>query len=334
MFTEDRLDPELRAPFLALPPTTADGDLPSVRRAHAAGIATAADARETDPQVLISDLTIPGPAGNGTLRLRNYRPVSSRAGALGAFVWMHGGGFTQGAPEQDDFFCRRVCSESNCVVFSTDYRLAPEHPFPAALEDCYSALLWVAGGQAGTDVDCTRIAVGGASAGGGLAAGLALLARDRGGPEILFQFLKYPCVDDRHETASSRDVTDTRTWNRERSIRAWRAYLGPESDIVSPYAAPARAVDLSRLPAAYVYAAELDLLRDEAVEYARRLLLAGISVEMHLVRGTFHGSEGVAPTASVSRRNVDEFVAVIRRALESRHPASWEEEAASPPPKG
>jgi acetyl esterase/lipase len=215
----------------------------------------------------------------------------------------------------DEGFCRRVAAEAVCIVASVDYRLAPEHPFPAAVEDCYVALRWLAMEPAGLGVETSRLAVGGASAGGGLSAGLALLARDRGGPAISFQFLKYPCLDDRLQTRSSHEITDPRLWNREQARRAWRDYLGDRGGEVPAYAAPARATDLRELPPAYIYAAELDLLRDENVEYARRLLYAGVSVELHLARGTFHGSDGLAPEAGVSRLNQAEFVAVIRRAL-------------------
>jgi acetyl esterase len=141
-------------------------------------------------------------------------------------------------------------------------------------------------------------------------------ARNGPGPNIRFQFLKYPCLDDRLETAGSREITDLRLWNRQRLMQAWRDYLVRTA---RGFGAPARAEDFSQLPAAYIYAAEPDLLRDEDVEYARRLVEAGVSVELHLVRGTFHGSDGVAPEAPVSRGNLDEFVAVIRRAV---HPAA------------
>jgi acetyl esterase/lipase len=315
VFSVERLDPDLRVPFLALPATDPDDDLATARRAHAAEVGAAVAAAEPCPRAAISDRHIPGPLGNDTLRVRVYRPVQDSASVARALLWMHGGGFTRGSPETDEVFCRRVCVEADCTVVSVDYRLAPEDPFPAAIEDCYAALVWIAGGFAGPYTDVARIALGGASAGGGLAAGLALLARDRGGPDACFQFLKYPCLDDRLETASSREITDLRLWNRQRLVRAWRDYLGPDRHQVSAYAAPGRAEDFSRLPAAYIYAAEVDPLRDEDVDYARRLLEAGVSVELHLVRGTFHGSDGVAPEAPVSRRNLDEFTAVIRRAV-------------------
>ncbi len=307
MIQMERVDPELRAALSALEPADPDQDIAVSRRAPA-------PARDRNPRTLAFDRRLEQPAGH-SVRVRLYRPAAHAAGALPALLWMHGGGFRVGAPETDETFCHRVAAEARCIVASVDYRLAPEHPFPAALDDCCAALDWLAGGPAGLDVDSRRLAVGGASAGGGLAAGLALLARDRGGPTLSFQFLKYPCLDDRLETPSSAEITDPRLWNREQARRSWRDYLGQAGGAVSPYAAPARATNLEGLPPAYIYAADLDLLRDENLEYARRLRDAGVSVELRVARGAFHGSDGLAPAAAISLRNQSEFVAVIRRAL-------------------
>jgi acetyl esterase/lipase len=197
---------------------------------------------------------------------------------------------------------------------SVDYRLAPEHPFPSGLEDCYAALLWLAKESGELGVDAERIAVFGQSAGGGLAAGLALLARDRGGPSLCFQLLGIPELDDRLETPSMVAFTDTPMWNRPSAERSWRYYLGEEPNgDTSVYAAPARAEDLSGLPPAYVSTCEYDPLRDEGMIYALRLLQAGVSVELHQFAGTFHGST-ILP-AEVSRRQQAEMTDALRRGL-------------------
>jgi acetyl esterase len=197
-----------------------------------------------------------------------------------------------------------------------DYRLAPEHPYPAAPEDCYASLLWLAGRQAEFSIDRDRIAVVGRSAGGGLAAALTLMTRDRGGPRIAFQLLEVPMLDDRVATTSAREFTDTPVWDQASATLAWRYYLGDAAgtDAVSAYAAPARATDLAGLPPAYVHTAQFDPLRDEGIAYAQKLMAAGIPTELHSSPGTFHGSSHVEQ-AQISRRLAAERMAVLRRAL-------------------
>jgi acetyl esterase/lipase len=202
------------------------------------------------------------------------------------------------------------------VVVSVDYRLAPEHPFPAALHDCYSALRYMAGEADALGIDPDRIAVSGGSAGGGLAAATTLLARDLGGPALCFQMLHIPELDDRLETPSMRRFVDSPLWNQPLAVQSWRAYLGELSgrDDIPALAAPSRADDLSGLPSAYVSTAENDPLRDEGIDYAQRLLQAGVSVELHQFPGTFHGS-ALVTTAAISKRAQAESVVVLRRAL-------------------
>jgi acetyl esterase len=210
-----------------------------------------------------------------------------------------------------------MARELGVVVVSVDYRLAPEHPFPAGLEDCYAGLVWTAKNADALGVDADRIAIHGISAGGGLCAAMALLARDRGGPAIAFQYLGVPEIDDRLETGSMRDFLDTPVWNRPAAIVSWDSYLGPGkrgTADVPVYAAPAQATDLTGLPPAYVSAMEFDPLRDEDIAYAQALLAAGVPTELHLFPGTFHGSSIVA-TAAVTKREADEALTVLRRAL-------------------
>ncbi len=229
---------------------------------------------------------------------------------------IHGGGFVIGSVEAEHAGAALMAIDSGAVVVSVEYRLAPEHPYPAGLHDCYAALAFLHAEAGALGVDPERLALCGASAGGGLAAATALLARDLGGPPVCFQMLHIPELDDRLETPSMRAFVDSPLWNRPLAVQSWKAYLGDLSGAadVPPYAAPARAGDLSGLPPAYVSTAENDPLRDEGITYALRLLQAGVSVELHQFPGTFHGS-ALVTTAAVSRRAQREAALVLRQAL-------------------
>jgi acetyl esterase len=212
----------------------------------------------------------------------------------------------------------RLANDLGAVVVSVEYRLAPENPYPAAIEDCDAALCWVHEQASELGVDPTRVAVVGSSAGGGLAAGLNLLARDRGGPPICFQFLGIPEIDDRLDTPSMQQFVDTPMWTRASAEQSWRRYLGDlYGGDVPAYAAPARATDLSGLPPTYVSTMEYDPLRDEGIIYALRLLQAGVSVELHSFPGTFHGSAAVT-SAAVTQRQFAEMALALRRALDAQ----------------
>jgi acetyl esterase/lipase len=261
------------------------------------------------------DRVVPGRAGDPPVPIRIYTPTAPTSGPRGCVVEIHGGGFLMGSVAMMDPWCQTVAAELDAVVVSVEYRLAPEHPFPAGVEDCYAALCWTARSAAELGVDAARLAIAGQSAGGGLAAGTALLARDRGFPAVCFQLLEIPELDDRLDTPSMLAFQDTPLWNRPNAVWSWKHYLGPDHrGGVSPYAAPARAKDLSRLPPAYVSTMEFDPLRDEGIFYALRLLQAGVAVELHSFPGTFHGS-GLLPDAEVSRRGAHEVRDALRRAL-------------------
>ncbi|MFE4710220.1 alpha/beta hydrolase [Paenibacillus sp. NPDC056722] len=258
---------------------------------------------------------IPGADGDPDLRVRIYEPAV-RNEILPGSLWIHGGGYVVGLPEMNDELCVRFVKEAHCVIVSVDYRLPPETPFPGPLEDCYAALTWFSENATSLKVDASRIAVAGNSAGGGLAAGLALLARDRKGPSIIFQMPLYPMIDDRNTTSSSYEITDPRIWNRELTLRGWKAYLGENHrGEVSPYAAPNRAVDLSGLPPTYTCIAQLEPFRDETIDYVTRLCQAGVPTEFHLYPGGFHGFEVVAPSAEISERTFVQYIDALRRAL-------------------
>jgi acetyl esterase/lipase len=234
---------------------------------------------------------------------------------LPALLWIHGGGYVLGSVERDDLLAKHLARVGQCVVASVEYRLAPEHPFPAPVEDCYAALKWLSTHSADLGVNKSRIAIGGASAGGGLAAGLALVARDRAEVDVAFQLLIYPMIDDRNIVPASETAPDTFVWTRENNRMGWRAYLGrePGGADVSPYAAAARATDLRGLPPAYIPVGDLDLFLDENITYAQRLLTAGVPTELHVYPGAFHGFNGFVPGAEVSRRfNADRDNALKR----------------------
>jgi acetyl esterase len=297
-----RMDPELE-PFIPLFPP-ADLTDPVTARKSLAELAAAAPAPDT-AGMQVEDRTVPA---DPEVPVRIYRPHR----AHGAIVWLHGGGFVMGDLETEHPWAVRVAGGSGAVVVSVGYRQAPEHRFPAALDDAYAALAWIAGHAAGLGTDPGRIAVGGHAAGAGLAAAVALRARDQQGPPIRFQLLSQPELDDRQQTWSARNFTDTPFMTRAKVTASWRHYLGSAS--ASPYAAPARAGDLSGLPPAYITSAEFDPNRDEAISYAQRLLQAGVPVELHQWPGTFHGSQAIL-SAEVSRRQIAELGAALRRAL-------------------
>ena len=296
------IDPEL-APFIgSFPP--ADLTDPVAARAGLAALAAAAPAPNVT-DMAIEDRTVPG---DPDVPVRIYRPRDAR----GAIVWLHGGGFVMGDLEIEHTWAVRVADGSGAVVISVGYRRAPEHRFPAALDDSYAVVAWAAQHAAELGIDPERIAVGGHAAGAGLAAAMALRARDEQGPPIRFQLLNQPELDDRQVTWSARHFSDTPFMTREKVSASWRHYLGSAS--ASAYAAPARAADLSELPAAYITSAEFDPNRDEAITYALRLLQAGVPVELHQWPGTFHGSQAIL-SAAVSQRQMAELAAVLRRAL-------------------
>lgn len=247
------------------------------------------------------------------LRVRVYSPMISADRRPGV-LFFHGGAFVLGDLESEHDRCLRYAADALCVVVSVDYRLAPEHPFPTGVEDCYFALEWVAQNAADLGIDSARLAVVGSSAGGAFAAASAQMARDRGGPALALQMLLYPVLDDRLTTASMRQFTDTPVWDSPNTVAMWAQYLsGP--DPVSAYAAPARATSLEGLPSSYIMTAELDPLRDEAIDYALRLLQAGVSVELNQVAGAYHGFDTRVPDAAISRRAVDDQIHHLQRFL-------------------
>lgn len=313
--TERAYDPELLG-MIPLLPTVTDFSSPDALREVREGTdAYFAGSVGQLAGVVREDRAVPGQVGAPDVAVRLYRPEDAPTGPLPAVLEIHGGGFMTGSIAMMDPWCDRVALEFGALVVSVEYRLAPEHPFPAGIEDCYAALCWLAEAAGELGVDPGRIVIAGQSAGGGLAAGTALMARDRGGPAPCFQLLEIPELDDRLDTPSMRQFTDTPLWNRPNAEWSWKHYLGPDHEgDVSPYAAPSRAEDLRGLPPAFVSVMEFDPLRDEGIVYAMRLLEAGVSTELHAYPGAFHGS-ALVTTAGVSQQSSRDAFRALGRAL-------------------
>jgi acetyl esterase len=239
-----------------------------------------------EPVAAVEERTIH--AGGVSIPVRIYRPDSERAWKPG-LVWFHGGGWVIGNLDSADGAARMVCNASGCVVVSVDYRLAPEHKFPAAADDCYAATKWVAEHAAELGIDTSRIAVGGDSAGGNLAAVVAQMARDAGGPRIRFQALVYPVTDYDFGTGSYTDNADGYLLTKSSMVWFWGHYLNDDADGAHPKASPIRHADLKGLPPAIVITAEFDPLRDEGEAYAERLRGCGVPVEVKRYEGQIHG---------------------------------------------
>jgi acetyl esterase/lipase len=294
------LDPEIAA-FLATLPFDVGAALGSMNDDT---IDVMRQAFNAVPELELSDEVsrewVPVPDTEGVM-VRVHRPIGSSAGRP-CLVWMHGGGLVLGTAAGDDARFDEWCRKFDIVGVSVEYRLAPEAKYPGPLDDCYASLRWVHDNAASLGVDPTRIGIGGASAGGGLAAGLGLLARDRGEVAVAFQLLIYPMIDDRQVTISSAWVDPI--WPPSANTYGWTAYLGDAKGgpDVPIYAAAARATDLAGLPPTYVCVGALDGYSDEDIEYAVRLRHAGVPTELHVYDGAPHGFDSLTPDTSVARR--------------------------------
>ncbi|MEW1773476.1 alpha/beta hydrolase [Streptomyces sp. NPDC086777] len=273
---------------------------------------------EPPTPVGIRDVSVPGPDGAPDVRVRVFTPAGHE-GKLPGLLFLHGGGFILGLVDFFDSQTTRIAAEVGAVVVSVDYRVAPEAPFPAGMEDCYAALEWMVEHADELGVDPQRIGIAGESAGANLAAAVALAARDGNGPRLTMQYLGLPMLDDRLETPSMNTFVDTPGFNGRTAGVLWDSYLGGaktgRGDDVSPYAAPARAEDLAGLPPTYIALAEFDPLRDEGFEYARRLIAAGVPTELRHFPGASHGVSELNPGAEVSRRMIAGQLDALRRGL-------------------
>jgi acetyl esterase/lipase len=253
------------------------------------------------PGVHRDELDVPGPDGAPDVPIRIFRRTTRAAADVPGVLWIHGGGYVLGTYDMDASFLDALVAKTGCVAVSVEYRLAPETPYPGAIDDCFAALAFLHDHAGDLGVDASRLAVGGFSAGAGLAAACALRARDRDVP-LVHQHLIYPMLDDRQETPSSRwDMLAL--WSREMNAFAWRCYLGDlyGTDAVPAYAAPARVDDLRGLAPAYIHVGTLDGFLHENIDYAGRLVSAGVPTELHVFPMVPHGWDQVAPEARVTK---------------------------------
>ena len=259
----------------------------------------------------IEDRSIQGP--NGSIPVRVYQPDGEAPFPM--LVYFHGGGWVIGDIETHDMTCRSLANASGCVIVSVDYRLSPEHKYPAPLEDCYAAVKYVAEHATEYNGDASRLAVGGDSAGGNLAAVVSLVARDRGGPSIGFQLLVYPVTDFNFNTPSYRDNAEGYFLTTNLMKWFWNHYLRTDTDGAEPYASPMRAESLRGLPPAFVITAEFDPLRDEGEAYAAKLRDAGVPATAHRYDGMLHGFLSMAAILPQARAAIDEAALAVRNAL-------------------
>ena len=291
----------------------------SVADARAADTAEVAG-RATGEQEQVTDIverSIPGPGGE--IRARFYRPQCASPPPV--LVYFFGGGWVLGSLDAADGVCRVLANATPCAVVAVEYRRAPEHRFPAAVEDCYAATSWVADHGAELDIDSRRLAVGGASAGGNLAAAVTLLARERRAPPLRFQLLVYPPLDHRADTPSRRETADPIFFDRDDLAWCWEHYLARESDGDSPLASPLREADLSGLPPALVITAEHDPVRDEGELYAHRLAAAGVPSELVRFEGLVHGFYSMNAELDAAERAQQLTASALRRALLPARPS-------------
>lgn len=281
------------------------------RQADLASIRAGAGTPESVAQVI--NRPIPGPAGDIPLRL--YQPGGE--GPFPVLIYFFGGGWTLGTLDTSDGICRTLCNAVPCLVISVGYRLAPEHKFPAAVQDCYAATQWIATHAREINADASRLAVGGDSAGGNLTAAVTLLARDQGGPPLIYQLLVYPSTDYLSDAPSLRENVDPYFINKRSVAWYWEHYLATPEDGKHPLASPLQATDLSGLPPALVITAEYDPLRDQGEQYAERLKQAGVSVELTRYEGMIHGFFAMAGTLDGGQRAILQAAEGLRKAFTS-----------------
>lgn len=298
---------------------TADPNAPGIAdlppeggRAMFRALCEMVDAKDV-PIGKIENSTIPGPAGEIPVRI--YTPVNAAAGALPCLVYYHGGGWVIGDLETHEGACRLLANGAGCRVISVDYRLAPEHPFPAGPEDCYAAVKWVSANAAQLGIDAKRIAVGGDSAGGNLSAAVAQMARDRGGPAIAFQLLIYPATDMALQTPSRKENAVGYFLEEKTMKYFYDLYVPKGTDENNPYLSPLRTKSFAGLPAAYVITAQFDVLRDEGRLYAEKMQAAGVKVKLVNYEGLIHGFFTMSGAVPAARSAIADAAKALKEGL-------------------
>jgi len=266
--------------------------------------------------IFIEDVFIHRQAGRGKIRLRIYKPKSVDR-PTAALLWLHGGGYIMGRPEQDDISCALYVRKLGITVVSVGYRHAPKYPFPAGLDDSYSALKWLVSNSQHIGIDASHIAIGGASAGGGLAASLVQLAHDRQEIKPVFQLLVYPMLDDRTALRTDIDDSNNITWNHGSNQFGWESYLRKKCGAkdVPEYSVPSRRKDLSGLPPAWIGVGTVDIFHDEDLAYAQRLNEFGIQCEVYTVPGAFHGFDIFDSDLSIVQKFRESQIVALKKYL-------------------
>jgi acetyl esterase/lipase len=316
MYNTERLDPEL-APMAPMFEKFLDlDDIPATRAQLAAMLGQMAASAPKADDIDMHDEMAPGPKRAPDVMVRIYRPASAKGVTPGVF-FIHGGGMVLGDVAGSDLQCQALARDTGYVVASVEYRLAPEHPYPAPLEDCYAGLKWFFANAARLEVDPNRIAVMGPSAGGGLSAGVCLMARDKKEVNVAYQVLIYPMLDDTNVKSAKAAKNDFYVWSRANNRAGWKAYLGARfgGDKVPAYAAPARAKNVSGLPPTYICSGDMDLFLQEDLAYAGKLAAAGVPLDLHIYPGAFHGFDSLGGAAGISRRATADIVRALRTAL-------------------
>ena len=314
MSTRPLVDPELAAILDQIPHVKLTEE--NIKQVRAMNQTQKFPDLPTFPDIEVTERFVPGPEGAPEVRVLLYQSIAV-VGPRPALFWIHGGGYVMGSPDQGDFRVKDMVSAIGGVGVSVDYRLAPETPYPGPVEDCYATLKWLYTHASELGVDPTRIAIAGSSAGAGLAAALGLLARDRGEIPLAFQLLIAPMLDDRTCTLTDpHPYTGEFIWTREANLFGWTSLLGQEPGLpdVSPYAAPARAEHLEGLPPTFINVGALDLFVEEDMEFARRLIRAGVPTEFHLYPGAYHGFSMVTG-AQVAQTAEQDQLAALKRAI-------------------
>ena len=302
--TRDMIDPELRAAGVAF------GLLfrPSEWFFRFARRVTARAAGSSVARLDCDERRIPSLDPDVDVRVRIYRSKMRPSEPVPGVVFLHGGGYALGTPEQNGPLYETLIGLRSCVVVAPDYRKSLDAPYPAAVNDCYATLRWLKDNAAELGVRDDQLIVMGQSAGGGLAAAVTLMARDRGEVRVAVQLPLYPMIDDRNATDSARD-NDAPVWSEKHNRLGWRLYLGGlAGDEVPKYAAPARETDYAHLPATATFVGDLDPFRDETIQYVENLRAAGVDVEFRLFERCYHGFDGIRPDSKVGRE-ANAFVA-------------------------
>ena len=317
MTSRHLVDPELVPMLDVLPALTFTPEsLPLIRTSIKEMTTQVPEGLPDYSTISVSKHSVPGPEGAPDVRVLVYRPTTHST-SLPALLWIHGGGYVFGSADQEDLSVKSTVSTVGCVAVSVDYRLSPETPHPGPVEDCYAALKWLHSHAEELGVDTTRIAIGGASAGGGLTAALALLTRDLKEVPLAFQLLIYPMLDDRTVTSKEpHPYTGEYIWTHDSNRFGWTSLLGqePGGPDISPYAAAARADHLEGLPPTFITVGSLDLFLEEDMEYARRLIRAGVPTELHVYPGAFHGFN-LATNAKVTQAFTRDWLDALTRAF-------------------